>query len=145
MKYVSWLNDKNVNKYLESGGDYNLKKLEKYLTHYEKKQILFWAIFIKHKNIHIGNIKIDPIDLKLKSGEYGIMIGDKSEWGKGYAYEASNHIIKYCFNDLKLNQITLGVKKNNIKAIRLYKKLGFNISEKNIKNSNSYRMIKKNE
>ena len=38
---------------------------------------------------------IDPIDEKRKSGEYGIMIGNKLEWGKGYAKEASKTIIKY--------------------------------------------------
>ena len=46
---------------------------------------MFWAIRIKDINNmkHIGNIKIDPIDLKIKSGQYGMIVGDKSEWGKG--------------------------------------------------------------
>lgn len=144
-EYVSWLNDEDVNKYLESGGDYDLNKLKRYLINHEKKQTFFLAIFIKNKNKHIGNIKIDPIDSKLKSGEYGIMIGDKSAWGKGYAYEASDYIIKYCFSNLKLNQITLGVKKANISAIKLYKKLGFKIYENIFENADSYRMFKKNE
>tara|TARA_B110000003_G_C16479237_1_gene468880 strand:+ start:109 stop:606 length:498 start_codon:yes stop_codon:yes gene_type:complete len=143
-EYVSWLNDEDVNKYLESGGDYDLNKLKRYLMNHEKKQTFFWAIFIKNKNKHIGNIKIDPIDSKLKSGEYGIMIGDKSEWGNGYAYEASDFIIKYCFSKLELNQIKLGVIKENLHAVRLYKKLGFKICENVFENSDSYIMIKKN-
>ena len=145
-KYVSWLNNIDVYKYLESGGDYNINKLEKYITTLEK-DILFWAILTKKTNKHIGNIKIDPVDLKSKNAEYGILIGDTEEWGKGYGFEASNTIISYCFNNLKLKTIQLGVKKENINAIKLYKKLGFIFFNDKISSKNliSYRMIKKNE
>ena len=77
--------------------------------------------------VHIGNIKIDPINKVSNSGEYGILIGDRNTWGEGYGYEASKKIINYCFSSLKLSQITLGVKKKNYAAIHLYEKLGFNI------------------
>src|SRR5690554_5808743 len=97
--YVRWMNDTDVNKYLESGGDYTLSKLEGFLKEQEKKDILFWAIHIKVSNKHIGNIKINPIDESTMSGEYGIMIGDKEEWGKGFAKEASNAVIDYCFKE----------------------------------------------
>ena len=62
--YVNWLNDTRVNKYLESGGDYALNKLETFLIEQTQKDILFWAIHIKDSKKHIGNIKIDPINLE---------------------------------------------------------------------------------
>lgn len=123
--YVKWLNDKHVNRYMESGGDYSIKKLEKYLINQERKKMFFWAIKLKKNGKHIGNIKIDPICKKNESGEYGIMIGDKSEWGKGYGAESSKRIIKYCFDDLNLFKINLGVNIKNQKAIKLYESLGF--------------------
>lgn len=55
------------------------------------------------------------------------MIGDKDEWGKGFAFEASETIIKYCFEVLSLRKINLGVVEENISAVQLYKKLGFTI------------------
>lgn len=67
--YVGWMNDSDVNKYLESGGDYTINKLKKFLIEQEEKDILFWAIHIKQSNKHIGNIKIDPIDESTVSGE----------------------------------------------------------------------------
>ncbi|MFV0571569.1 MAG: aldo/keto reductase [Xanthomarina gelatinilytica] len=148
--YVDWMNDVDVYKYLETGGNYTYKDLEQYLKEQEIKNILFWAIHLKSNNKHIGNIKIDPIDLELNSGEYGIMMGDKSEWGKGYAKEASLRIIEFCFEKINLSQITLGVIDRNKSAIRLYERLGFTIEKIN-KNSgvyqgevcNSIRMIKK--
>lgn len=150
--YVNWLNDTRVNKYLESGGDYTLNKLKTFLIEQAQNDILFWAIHIKDSKQHIGNIKIDPISLENNSGEYGILMGDCNEWGKGYAKEASETIINFCFNKLKLSKITLGVIDENRSAVKLYEKLGFeteSIIEKSgvydNKTCNSIRMVKKND
>lgn len=75
------------------------------------------------KDIYIGNIQLTNI-INGK-GEYHIFIGDKNYWGKGYAYKASIELIKYAKYQLGLKQIYLMVNKNNVKAITLYKKLGF--------------------
>lgn len=142
--YVDWMNDEEVNRYLESGGDYTLEKLNDYLEEVERNPKYFWAIIIKESNKHVGNIKIHPIDLKHLFGEYGIMIGDRTVWGKGIAKEASETIIDFCFNVLNLKKINLGVKKNNLSAIRLYEKLGFaidNLSKSNITFKEHYRMF----
>ena len=101
--YVGWLNDSEINKFLESGNNYDIEKLNEFLIKQENKEILFWAIIIKKNKKHIGNIKIDPI--KNGVGVYGILIGDKNYWGKGAAYEASRAVIDYCFNKLELKKI----------------------------------------
>lgn len=129
--YVAWMNDPDVNKYLESGGDYNLQKLDDFLKEVEQKEIFFWAIHIKEKDRHIGNIKIDPINNRHLFAEYGIMMGDKTEWGKGYAFEASMAVIDYCFSEnLNLIKINLGVQFKNQNAIKLYQKIGFEIERR---------------
>jgi len=127
--YVSWINDPEVNRYLETRGNYTLDLLKTYIKEQYKKETYFWAIHLKSSKKHIGNIKIDPINSKANSGEYGILMGDKINWGKGYAKEASNTIINYCFEELKLSKITLGVIEDNINAVMLYKKMGFVIDE----------------
>ncbi len=135
--YVNWLNDLEVYKYLETGGNYTLGMLKSYIEEQYAKEIYFWAIHLKDSNKHIGNIKIDPINLEANSGEYGILMGDRSNWGKGYAKEASLRVIEYCFNELKLNKITLGVIEDNSNAVFLYKKIGFKIDTRN-KGTKSY-------
>lgn len=127
-EYVSWLNNPEVYRYLETGGNYKITDLEQYLKSVESNsEILFWAIHLKSNGKHIGNIKIDPINRRHGLGEYGIMMGDTLEWGKGYAKEASITIIDHCFNDLNIRKITLGVVEPNVSAVELYKKLGFEI------------------
>lgn len=124
--YIDWLNDPEVYKYLESGGNYTIEMLHAYLQKVEQSDIYFWAIIIKKSEKHIGNIKIDPINYQLKKGEYGIMLGDKSEWGKGYAKEVSERVINECFENINIREITLGVLESNIIAYNLYVSLGFN-------------------
>lgn len=126
-EYVNWLNDLEVYQYLDTGGSYTLEGLSHYLNNYLKNPVLFWAIIVKKTNAHIGNIKIDPINQRNQIGEYGILMGDRKNWGKGYAKEASKIVISYCFNSLKLRKITLGVIKDNIAAVKLYESLGFEV------------------
>jgi len=123
--YLNWLNDPIVNEYITNSGNYTLKKLKSFLKDIENKDIYFWAIHLINDNKHIGNIKIDPINTKHGLGQYGIMMGDRSEWNKGYAKESSLAVINYCFNTLNLRKITLEVIVDNNSAYQLYKKLGF--------------------
>jgi ribosomal-protein-alanine N-acetyltransferase len=125
-EYLAWMNNPEVYRYLETGDDYKIEDLRKYLESVEANDsILFWAIHLKENGKHIGNIKIDPISKRHGLGEYGIMIGDSDEWGKGYAKEASKIVINHCFRDLGLRKITLGVVEDNRTAVNLYKRLGF--------------------
>jgi len=130
------MNDYDINKYLESGGDYTIKKLKNYLIDREFKKDYMWAIHIKESNQHIGNIKIDPnvtlgpYKFRKKCGQLGILIGEKTQWGKGFAYEASKRTIDFCFEELGIKRIILGVKISNLKAIKLYKNLGFSFFSK---------------
>jgi ribosomal-protein-alanine N-acetyltransferase len=124
-EYLSWMNDPEVYLYLDTGGDYSMNELQEYIKQSIKKKILFWAITVKDSGKHIGNIKIDPISQRHGTGEYGILLGDRAEWGKGYASEATDALLKYCFHTLRIRKINLGVVKDNVSAVRLYKKLGF--------------------
>ncbi len=125
-KYVSWLNDPEVYKYLESKGGQTIDTLIEFINHNIANHVYIWAIIDRSLNQHIGNIKIDPINNTHKFGEYGILIGDKSYWGKGYAREASQAVLNYFFgNEKYLRKINLGVVKSNKDAINLYNKLGF--------------------
>jgi ribosomal-protein-alanine N-acetyltransferase len=126
LEYVRWMNDPEVYRWLESGGNYTLESLQVFLDSIEKNPILFWAIHLKSSEKHIGNIKIDPISARHSHGEYGLLLGDRTAWGQGFAFEASKAVINYCFDgEPQLRKILLGVVRNNKSAVSLYERLGF--------------------
>ena len=125
--YLSWMNDLDVCKFLETSIPYSEVELQDFVNLMIAKKVLFWAITLKHDASHIGNIKINPINKKHLIGEYGILMGDRNNWGKGIAKEASQSVISYCFDSLNLRKITLGVIKDNIAAVKLYESLGFEV------------------
>jgi RimJ/RimL family protein N-acetyltransferase len=59
------------------------------------------------------------------SATVGILIGEESWRGKGVGFEVISRVLEFCFNDLELEYVELGVNKNNLKAIHLYTRLGF--------------------
>ena len=124
-EYVGWMNDEEVIKYLDSGGNYSFKALVNYLEKVEQNPIYFWAMIRKDNGRHVGNIKIDPINKKYNRAEYGILIGDRASWGMGFARESTLRVLEFSFKELELNKISLGVVDVHQRAYNLYKKIGF--------------------
>jgi len=132
-EYCSWINDKIVNEYLETKKT-TIEELRDYIKiRYNDPNCLFLGIFLKDNNFHIGNIKLEPIDFNKKTGTLGILIGVKKFWIKGFGTEALKLLINYAFNTLDLEEINLGVYKENIAAINAYEKSGFTIFKENEK------------
>ena len=75
----------------------------------------------------IGTIGLSDIDHANQRAEYGILIGEANARGKGYAHEASELILDYALNELKLHRVYLYVFADNSAAIKLYEQLGFQI------------------
>jgi diamine N-acetyltransferase len=75
--------------------------------------------------ILIGTYAFDGINWRTHSAEFGIMIGDKSYWNKGYGTEAVRLLCQHGFKTLNLNRIYLHVFETNPRAIRAYEKAGF--------------------
>jgi RimJ/RimL family protein N-acetyltransferase len=73
----------------------------------------------------IGSCGFFNLDQRNRSSEFGIMIGDKSYWDRGYGTEAVRLLCQHGFNTLNLNRIYLRVLENNPRAIRAYEKAGF--------------------
>jgi RimJ/RimL family protein N-acetyltransferase len=125
--YCTWMNNPEVNRYLESRFEkWSVKKLKDYVNKMKRKSdCVFLAVIAKGENRHIGNIKIGPIDSTHKFADVGIMIGEKSFWGKGIAAEVISLVVDYAFNKLGLHKLTAGAYSNNIASIKAFKKAGF--------------------
>jgi len=126
-RYRDFLNDKDVTKFLDDGRkEHSIDDLKFYVKEKNsKKDCIFLAVIDTESGLHIGNVKIEPIDYENRKAVIGIMIGDKNFWGKGYGTEAMRTTVKCCFQDLNLNRVTLEVNADNSQAIKGYKKVGF--------------------
>jgi len=73
----------------------------------------------------IGTIGLHGLDLRNGTAEFGIAIGEKSEWNKGHGTDALRAIGDFGFGELRLERIGLHVYAGNDRARRSYEKAGF--------------------
>ena len=123
--YVVWLNDPEVTQFLTiEAGKATLEGEREWLARISaggREKI--WAIEVEGR--HIGNCSLDPIcGLEKRIGSFGIMIGDKSAWNKGYGTAALQQVLKYGFEEMGLYRIFLDVMPQNRRGIRCYEKCG---------------------
>jgi ribosomal-protein-alanine N-acetyltransferase len=125
--YVSWLNDKEVNQFLESRFVFATKENVKNFieTTISSDSNVFFAICEMQNNRHIGNIKLGPINKYHKRADIGILIGEKSCWGKGYGAEAIKLITEYAFDILGLKKVNAGCYSNNFGSEKAFQNAGF--------------------
>lgn len=136
--YLSWLRDVHSNRFIESAReDYSRQELVKYISEKNSSdKALLLGIFKNQTSTLIGTIKLEPIDLEMKTGWVGILIGNPKNHGKGFGYESLDTLFSFSSSVLKLQKIYLGVSPNNLPALKLYKKLGF-VPDNNTNNSMS--------
>ena len=75
--------------------------------------------------MHIGNIKLGPINHLHSTGEISLFIGDKACHGKGYGLEVINLLVSWAFSDLCLYKVTASIYQDNEASIKAFKKAGF--------------------
>jgi RimJ/RimL family protein N-acetyltransferase len=126
-RYLSWINDEEVTRGLASGVyPSTLEDLKNYLTSIvSSKNADMFAICDKTNDLHIGNIKVDNFDWVNRTCELGVLLGDRSYWGKGIGTEVMRLTLHYAFEQLNIRKVVLAVYANNPVAVKLYEKIGF--------------------
>lgn len=129
-EYMGWLNDPEVNLFLETTGQFpatfdNMRQwLEKYR---DGTANLAFAIVEKSTDRHIGNITLNNINLIHRTAWIGITIGRKDLQGHGYGKEAENLLIEHAFRHLQLHKIMHVAAADNVGGVKLPQSLGFKV------------------
>ena len=121
---IKWINDSNNNKFLHYDLPLEYEKTLNWFNKNKNNENRYDAI-IEFNDIPVGVIGLLNIDYKNKKAEYYITMGEHQYKGKGIAYQSSKELLKYAFNELKLNKIYLYTEVENIIAQKLFDKLGF--------------------
>lgn len=124
--YIHWLNDKEVcagNSHATFPNNY-MKTLSYVESVSNSTKDLVFAVRWKKNDLHIGNASFQDINLKNRSAEMAIILGNKNYWNKGISTEILSLFIEYGFDTLNLHRITTGTPVTNKGAIRICEKNG---------------------
>jgi ribosomal-protein-alanine N-acetyltransferase len=125
---IELVNDPDWLKYI---GDKNVRSIadaERYLTNgpmslYEKHSVGLWAVELRESREPIGMCGLVKRDA-LEDFDLGFAFLPKHR-GLGYAYEASQGVLKYVNDVMKLKRLAAIVNRENAPSSSLLKKLGF--------------------
>ena len=128
-KFHEWVNDPEVTRGLAMYLPMSLTDEENWFNSLAKRDPKEKPLVIEVRKGKtwkmIGNCGVFDVEPVNSSAELGIMIGDKSEWNKGYGSEVMALLVCHCIETLNLNRVFLRVYTDNIRAVRSYEKAGF--------------------
>lgn len=127
-RYVAWLNDPEVNRFLETRWSVqSLETVERYVaTKAASETEHLFGIFLDGPR-HIGNIKIGPINRNHLTADVSYFLGERSVWGRGYGTEAVSAACRMAFANFGLKKLSAGVYASNIASITVLQRNGFQL------------------
>ena len=129
-RYVSWLNDTDVNKFLECRftihSKESVKNYIRKLSQEESNEL--FSIYRNEDSDHIGNIKIGPINHVHQHATIGLIIGEKKYWGCGYGAKAIRALSSHAFKNLSLESLNAGCYSENVGSYKAFIKAGWKIT-----------------
>lgn len=123
--YLSWLNDPEINCFLETRwNSQTLSSIKEFVTFVRSSpdSVIF---AIEYNGNHVGNIKLGFIHSLYKYADLSYFIGDKKAWGKGVATKAIGLALAYAFEALNLQRVQAGAYEENIGSSKVLLKNGF--------------------
>jgi RimJ/RimL family protein N-acetyltransferase len=124
-RFVEWLQDREVTRWLAAIGE--PPTLEDEREWYEDRRAdpdnVLWSIETLDGRL-LGNMELRLTPRAFRA-ELGIVIQDKTQWGKGYGEDAIRLALQFAFEDLELNRVDLTTDEDNERGLRCYEKVGF--------------------
>jgi diamine N-acetyltransferase len=123
--FVRWFNDPETTQFLLRGPPMSLEGEEQWYASLLTRNLdpVFCIETLDGKLI--GNIGIMHLDWTDRRAEIGVMIGEKDHWSRGFGTEAITLLLRYMFEELNLERVSLFCDEANLRAQRCYQKCGF--------------------
>lgn len=99
-------------------------KVRKHAAEWEVRERFVMGIWLKHKNLYVGEIWIEPKKWDVPSFEIGWFL-DNGFQGQGIATEAARLAVAFLFTDLKAHKVIVITRDTNEKSSKLAERLGF--------------------
>ena len=98
--------------------------IERYITLQERKGYSFWAVIEQKTGELVGEAGLKLLDDKGPEVELGYAFAPQA-WGKGFATEAGEAVLRAAFGELSLNRIVAVTEVENATSQQVLAKLGF--------------------
>jgi len=127
--YQRWINDFEIVRMLSARlRPMTLESEEEWYTRVtQSDRDVVFTIYELQSMRPIGTAGMHNIDYSNGTGEFGIMIGEKDCWGKGFGTEATILVLDTAFTGLGLHNVMLRVHAYNERGIGAYTRAGFRI------------------
>ncbi|MFQ5959365.1 MAG: GNAT family N-acetyltransferase [Alphaproteobacteria bacterium] len=126
-EYVRWLNDPEINRFLESrhtsSSERSVRAFVAKMTASESDYL--FAICLVEDDRHIGNIHLGPIRAEHRLAEFSLYIGERAAWGKGYGGETVALVTRFAFEEIGLNKTMGRMYAANKASIRAFFRAGY--------------------
>jgi len=125
--YVAWLNDPEVNAFLETRhAPQTLTSVRDFVeTINARPNEHLFGIFLSDGDRHIGNIKVGPIDPRHSVADVSLLLGARECWGQGYGSEAILALSRYAIEELGLCKLSASMYALNEGSVRAFLKAGY--------------------
>jgi ribosomal-protein-alanine N-acetyltransferase len=126
-RYLSWFRDGTVTQFLSARNlqrDDVLRYIDEGIATGNHHML---ALCEAATGLHIGNVKIGPIDRANGTSDLVTVIGDRSFWGKGMATEAIALATKMAFTRFGIRKVCGSIIGNNIGSVKSYARGGWHI------------------
>jgi len=122
----AWINDPEVNFFMRTNWPLNRQAEEQFIDKIAQSEHDLVLMMVRREgDLPLGLTGFHQIDYFRRHAMFGITIGAKEEWGKGYGTEATRLMVAHAFATLNLNRVWLHVYEYNARAQRTYEKVGF--------------------
>jgi RimJ/RimL family protein N-acetyltransferase len=128
--FVRWFADADTTEHLSLRAPFSGAMEEQWFSNMVEQQgktAYHFVICLADDGRAIGTTGFHKLDLENGNAEFGIVIGEKAEWSKGYGTEALQAMCDFGFGQLRLERIELEVYDENVRARRSYEKAGFTL------------------
>jgi len=128
--FVRWFSDAEMGRHLAVRAPFSMAMEEKWferVVESQGKDRYMFVICLVADGRPIGSTDLREINAEDGRAAFGIAIGEKDEWNKGYGTEALLAICDFGFGQLRLERIELDVYAPNARARRSYEKAGFSV------------------
>jgi RimJ/RimL family protein N-acetyltransferase len=117
---VAWMNDYDVTEF--TGRDVGEVTLEEAEAKFAERTDPDWVLEVDGRAVGMCGLHLDQ---SKQNAGFGIVIGEKDCWGKGYGTAALQEVLRIAFAEIGLHRVHLHAFPGNARGMRCYEKCGF--------------------